>query len=69
MIALALDLVRWATRRVPLVATRLLCFSWVYLAAEAVSLLALLGVWVAAGFRSRALTVSCTDDPSCRERT
>lgn len=52
-IALAVDLVRSATRRVPWVAIRLLCFSWVYLAAEAVGLLALLGVWVAAGFGRR----------------
>lgn len=51
--ALALDLVRSVTRRVPWVATRLLCFLWVYLAAETVGLLALLGVWVAAGFGRR----------------
>src|SRR6185436_1979128 len=31
----------------------LVCFLWVYLAAEAVGLLALLGVWVAAGFGRR----------------
>jgi 1-acyl-sn-glycerol-3-phosphate acyltransferase len=53
VIALALDLVRWVTRGAPWVATRLLCFLWVYLAAETVGLVALLGVWVAAGFGRR----------------
>ena len=53
VLALAVDLVRSATRQVPWVATRLLCFLWVYLAAEVVGLLALLGVWVAAGFGRR----------------
>ena len=61
VIALALDLVRSVTRHVPWVATRLLCFLWVYLAAETVGLLALLGVWVAAGFgRRRAWMVEWT---------
>ncbi len=53
LLALALDLVRWATHQVPWVATRLLCFLWAYLAAEVAGLLALLGVWVAAGFGRR----------------
>jgi 1-acyl-sn-glycerol-3-phosphate acyltransferase len=53
VVALLVDLARWVARRTPWMATRLLLFAWVYLAAETVGLLALLGLWLAAGFGRR----------------
>lgn len=51
--ALLVDVVRRLARGTPFVALRLTCFLWVYLAAETLGLLALLGLWVAAGFGRR----------------
>lgn len=51
--ALGVDLVRWLARRTPWMAVRLVAFLWVYLAAETAGLLALLGIWIAAGFGAR----------------
>ncbi len=53
VLAVVVDLVRWIARRTPWMATRLLCFLWVYLAGETLGLAALLGLWVAAGFGRR----------------
>ena len=56
-LALLVDLARWAARRRPFMAVRLTAFLWVYLAAEAVGLVALLGVWIVScfGLRGNAL--------------
>lgn len=52
--AAAVDLVRFATKRAPWMALRLLGFLWVYLACETFGLLALLAIWIASGFGRRA---------------
>jgi len=51
--ALLLDAGRAVILRTPFMATRLLAFLWVYLAGESVGLLALLGLWLAAGLGRR----------------
>lgn len=51
--ALVVDLARRLTRGTPWMATRLLLFGWVYLAAETAGLVALFGLWLAAGFGRR----------------
>ena len=53
IVAVAVDSVRWVARRRPWMASRLLAFLWVYLAAETTGLAALLGIWLAAGFGRR----------------
>lgn len=45
VVAVAVDAVRWASRRRPWMATRLTLFLWVYLAAEAVAIVALFVAW------------------------
>lgn len=53
--ALVVDIVRFALARRPFMALRLTAFLWSYLLAENLGLLALLFIWVIAGFgRSRA---------------
>ncbi len=53
VVALLADVVRAIVRRTPFMATRLLAFLWVYLAAETAGLIALLALWIAAGFGAR----------------
>ncbi|HEY5143151.1 MAG TPA: lysophospholipid acyltransferase family protein [Solirubrobacteraceae bacterium] len=53
VIAVVVDLCRRVVRRRPWMAVRLLCFLWVYLAAETAGLLALLGIWLASGCGAR----------------
>ena len=48
--AAAADLVRFATRRTPWVAVRLVAFFWLYLLAEAIGIIRLFADWVRAGF-------------------
>ena len=50
--ALLLDVVRSAASRRPSTIARVLCFAYVYLAAELVGLVALAWVWLASGFGS-----------------
>jgi hypothetical protein len=51
-VALLLDVVRSAASRRPSTIARVLCFAYVYLAAELVGLVALAWVWLASGFGS-----------------
>lgn len=53
VLAAFLDAGRFILSRKPFMATRLLAFLWVYLAAEIVGLIALLAIWVATGFGRR----------------
>jgi len=53
VLAVLFDVGRALVLRTPFMATRLLAFLWVYLAAESLGLLALFGVWLAAGFGGR----------------
>ncbi len=53
VLAVLVDVGRAVVLRTPFMATRLLAFLWVYLAAESVGLLVLFGVWLAAGFGRR----------------
>jgi 1-acyl-sn-glycerol-3-phosphate acyltransferase len=49
-VALVVDLVRWATRRVPFMAIRLYAFAWVYFTLSALGVAAFLVTWLGAGF-------------------
>jgi 1-acyl-sn-glycerol-3-phosphate acyltransferase len=53
ILASLVDAGRFVGSRRPFMATRLLAFLWVYLAAESIGLLTLLAIWVAAGFGRR----------------
>ena len=53
VLAVIVDVVRAVSARAPFMATRLLTFLWVYLAGETLGLLALFGLWLAAGFGRR----------------
>lgn len=53
VVALLLDVGRAVVLRTPFMATRLLVLLWVYLAVESAGLLALLSLWLAAGFGRR----------------
>jgi len=50
LIAVSVDLVRWALHRRKFVVVRATLFGWVYLAAEAWALTCLLVIWIVTGF-------------------